>query len=90
MAIAIRQSPPRVHGAVHAVTDRVFGGAVFLYFLGVILPTELAVNLFGMALFPVRIVLLLFFIPAVLQLTKPGISVSSHSTTSCCWPWCGC
>ena len=70
MAIAISQSPPRVHGAAHAVSDRVFGGAVFLYFLGVILPTELAVNLFGLALFPVRIVLLLFFIPAVLQLAK--------------------
>lgn len=71
MAIVIQQlPPPRVHEAVHAVSGQVFGAAVFLYFLGVILPTELAVNLFGLALIPVRVVLLLFFIPAVLLLTR--------------------
>lgn len=71
MAIAIQHlPPPRVQVSMQAASDRVFGGAVFLFFLGVIMPTELAVNLFGLALFPVRVVLLLFFIPAVLQLTK--------------------
>jgi hypothetical protein len=71
MAIVVQQlPPPRVREAVHAVSDQMFGAAVFLYFLGVIMPTELAVNLFGLALIPVRIVLLLFFIPAVVLLTK--------------------
>jgi hypothetical protein len=55
---------------MHAITDRMFGSAVFLYFLGVVLPSELAINLFGLALIPVRVILLLFFVPAIAQLAK--------------------
>jgi O-antigen ligase len=44
--------------------------AVFLFFLGVVLPPALAVNVFDLALFPVRLVLLAFLIPAVIHLVR--------------------
>lgn len=52
------------------MADRGYATPLFLYFLGVILPSELAVNLFGMALIPVRLVLIVFFVPAVLRLMR--------------------
>jgi len=70
MAIAIQRLPEMRTPVVRAVSDRAFGGAVFFYFLGVVLPSEFAVNLFGLALIPVRVVLLVFFVPALIQLTK--------------------
>ncbi len=71
MAILVQQlPPPRVQVSARAISDRVFGAAIFIYFLGVILPSELAVNLFGLALIPVRVVLLVFFVPAVMLLSR--------------------
>ncbi len=71
MAIVIENvPPPRLQISMQAVTERVFAAPILLYFIGVIMPTEFAVNLFGLALIPVRVVLLLFFFPAVAQLGK--------------------
>jgi hypothetical protein len=52
------------------LSDRACVTPLFLYFLGVILPSELAVNVFGMALIPVRVVLMVFFVPALLRLFR--------------------
>lgn len=70
MAIAIQHLPALRAPMARAVPDRAFATALFLYFLGVILPTELSVNLFGLALIPVRVVLLAFFVPALAQLSR--------------------
>jgi hypothetical protein len=43
---------------------------VLLFFLAVVMPSELAINVAGLALIPVRIVLLFFFLPAVLRLAS--------------------
>ncbi len=70
MAIAIQRLPELRTPAARAVSDRAFGSAIFLYFLAVVLPSELAVNLFGLALIPVRLVLLMFLVPALIQLSR--------------------
>jgi len=71
MAILIQQlPPPRLHISAQAVTERITKAAVFLYFLGVVLPSELAVSPFGLALIPVRLVLLAFFFPALALLAR--------------------
>jgi hypothetical protein len=71
MAILIQHLPPaRAEISLPAISDRVLGAAVFFYFLGVVLPTELAINFFGLALIPVRVVLLAFFVPAVMRLAR--------------------
>jgi hypothetical protein len=57
-----------------AVSDASYATPLFLYFLAVILPSELAINLFGMALIPVRVVLIAIFVPAVLRLARDNIA----------------
>jgi hypothetical protein len=54
------------------MSDTAYATPLFVYFLAVILPSELAINLFGLALIPVRVVLLAFFVPAVLRLVRTG------------------
>jgi hypothetical protein len=71
MAIAVQcqGAPFRTVAATRgAAQDQVARTTIVLYFLGLILPSELAINLFGFALFPIRLVLVLLFIPAVLKL----------------------
>jgi hypothetical protein len=64
-----RLSAPRmVLAADRPAPEKGFGLAVFLYFLAVVLPSELEINLAGLALIPVRIVLLALFIPAAARL----------------------
>jgi hypothetical protein len=72
MAMMVQRLPaPRMALApTRALAARTFGTAVFLYILAVVLPSELQIKLFGLALIPVRVVLLLFFIPAIAQLLK--------------------
>jgi hypothetical protein len=64
-----RLSAPRMMLATdRAVPETAAGGALFLYFLAVVFPSELSIDLFGLALIPVRIVLLALFIPAMARL----------------------
>jgi hypothetical protein len=61
-------APRRGLAGPHAVPDRAFATILFLYLLAVVFPSELAINLFGLALTPVRIVLLALLVPAAARL----------------------
>ena len=68
-AMAQRLSAPRVVLAgPRAVPEKAFGGAILLYLVAVAFPSELAVNLAGLALTPVRVALLILLVPAVMRL----------------------
>jgi hypothetical protein len=55
-----------------ALSDKSVATPLFVFFLAVVLPSELAVNVFGLALIPVRVALIGLFVPAILRLVRDG------------------
>lgn len=74
MALIAQHGPARRIGYAairpRTVSATAFATPILIYFLALIMPSELAVNLFGLTLIPVRVALLVLFVPAVLQLLR--------------------
>jgi hypothetical protein len=71
MATMVLQGEARLAPAhPRAVPRSVALTPVSLFFLAVVIPSELAVNVLGLALIPVRIVLLCFLVPAAMRLAS--------------------